>query len=190
MQSNGFTDIQLIKGCLSGKVKYQEMLYKRYFSFAMSICMRYAPNKEEAMEITNDSFMKAFDNLNDFDASKGFDRWFAKIIINTAIDNYRKNFKHNSLTDTGDIPETAEDNQDIDQELSANDIIELFAELPDTHRVVFNLYEIEGYTHEEIGKMLGMTTSTSRSYLTRAKKILRILYNKHFKTVYRYHEAF
>ena len=172
-----FTDIQLIEGCLSGKSRFQELLYKRYFSFAMSICIRYAKTPDDAMEVVNDSYLKMFDNLKNFDKNKPFKSWFARILVNTAIDGFRKSKKFNANVTMDIIPDSNSQEPEIDQELNAEDIISLFSQLPDNLRITFNLHEIEGYSHEEIAELLGIETSSSRGNLTRAKSMLRNLYS-------------
>ena len=87
------------------------------------------------------------------------------------------------------MPDTGEQEPDIDIELSVNDILKIFSHLPDNFKLTFNLFELEGYSHEEIGKLLGVTTSTSRSNLSRAKKMVREIYMKEFKSAARRHEA-
>ena len=87
---NEFSDLQVISGCKEGVAKYEELLYRRFFSYAMSIAVRYIGNSEDAIEVVNDSFLKVFDNLSEFDTSKPFKAWFARIVVNTAIDDYRK----------------------------------------------------------------------------------------------------
>jgi len=169
-----FTDLELITECIGGDKRSRELLYKRYFSYAMSICIRYAKDENDAMEIVNDSYMKILDSLGDYDSSRPFKPWYARTLVNTAIDNYRKNVKFNSH---------------LSISLSVNDILTLYKHLPENFKVTFNLYEIEGYSHEEIGQMMGVTASTSRSNLTRAKKMLRELYNKSFNPFRKSHEA-
>jgi RNA polymerase sigma-70 factor (ECF subfamily) len=183
------SDLDLVNRCISGDKKCQEALYKRFFSFAMSICIRYTKNNNDAIEVVNDSFMKVLDNLSSFDTSKPFIKWYAKILVNTAIDSYRKEAKHNSTLSINSIIDTEDVDPEIDTELSANEILNLFNDLPESYRITFNLYEIEGYSHDEIGKMLGVSESTSRSNLTRAKKMLRSLYIKQFNSVKQNHEA-
>jgi len=184
-----YSDIDLVKGCARGDRRSRELLYKRYFSFAMSVCIRYAKDENEAMEIVNDSYMKVLDSLTDYDSSRPFKPWYGRVLVNTAIDNYRKNAKHNEHLSISTITETEEREPEIETELSVNDILTLYKHLPENYKVTFNLFEIEGYTHEEIGQMLGVTASTSRSNLTRAKKMLRELYNKYFNYVKKNHEA-
>jgi len=184
-----YSDLELIMGCLEGNMSSQERLYKRYFSFAMSICVRYTRDENEAMEIVNDSYMKVLERLNSYDNSRSFKLWYGKILINRAIDSYRKNAKHSSSLSISSITETEEHEPEIEMELSVNDILTLYNQIPENYKIAFNLYEIEGYSHEEIGQMMGVTTSTSRSNLTRAKKMLRELYNKNFNSVKKRHES-
>ncbi|MGQ9619594.1 MAG: RNA polymerase sigma factor [Bacteroidales bacterium] len=175
-----FSDQEIIRRCSRGEEKAQEMLYKHYFSFAMSVCIRYTADESEAMEIVNDSFMKVLDNINEYDKSKPFSAWYGRILVNTAIDSYRKNSRRASDLQLSDIEEVEEIEPEILSELSAENIIDLFRELPETYRIVFNLYEIEGYSHKDISEMLGIPPGTSRSNLARAKKMLRSLYARHF----------
>jgi len=184
-----YSDSDLVKGCAGGDRRSQEILYRRYFSFAMSVCIRYTHDENEAMEIVNDSYMKVMEGLSEYDSSRPFKPWYAKVLVNTAIDNYRKNLKHNESLSINTITETEEREPEIDAELSVKDILTLFGYLPANYRITFNLFEIEGYSHEEIGQMMGVTASTSRSNLARAKKMLRELYNKHIISVKRGHEA-
>ncbi len=184
-----YSDSDLVKGCAGGDRRSQEILYKRYFSFAMSICIRYTRDENEAMEIVNDSYMKVMEGLSDYDSSRPFKPWYGKVLVNTAIDNYRKNLKHNDHLSINTITETEEREPEIEAELSVNEILTLYRHLPGHYKITFNLFEIEGYSHEEIGQMMGVTASTSRSNLTRAKKMLRELYNKHIISVKKGNEA-
>lgn len=183
------SDLELIRRCSEGEPRAQELLYRRYFSFAMSVCVRYTKDQYEAMEIVNDSYMKVLDSIGEFDVSKSFRSWYGRILVNSAIDNYRRNVKHMSHLQISDLETTEEQEPEISAELSANEILSLFDRLPDNYRVTFNLYEIEGYSHEEIGQMLDISTSTSRSNLSRAKKMLRDLYKKNFNPDKRSNEA-
>lgn len=183
------SDLELIRRCSDGEPRAQELLYKRYFSFAMSVCLRYTRDQYEAMEIVNDSYMKVLDNIDGFDNSGSFRSWYSRILVNSAIDNYRRNSKHLSQLPISDLEATHEQEPEISAVLSANEILSLFNLLPDNYRVTFNLYEIEGYSHDEIGQMLEISTSTSRSNLSRAKKMLRDLYKINFNPDKRSDEA-
>ncbi len=175
------SDPELIRRCSEGDKRAEELLYRRYFSFAMSICIRYTGDQYEAMEIVNDSYMKVLGSIKNLDSSKSFRSWYGRILVNSAIDNYRRNAKHVSHLQFTDFEMTEEHEAPVSAELSANEILELFNRLPDNYRMTFNLFEIEGYSHEEIGQMLNISTSTSRSNLFRAKKMLRMLYDRNFK---------
>lgn len=174
------SDLELIRRCREGESRAQELLYRRYFSFAMSLCIRYTLDQTEAMEIVNDSYMKVLRNIREFDINKSFKSWYGKILVNAAIDNYRKNARYSSNLQVieEEVSEIIE--PEISSQLSANEILSLFERLPEHYRITFNLYEIEGYSHEEIGRMLDISTSTSRSNLARAKKMLRELYKMNF----------
>jgi RNA polymerase sigma-70 factor (ECF subfamily) len=179
IKGHEYSDSDLVKRCAGGDIRSQEFLYRRYFSFAMSICIRYTRDEGEAMEVVNDSYMKVLDRLQEYDNSRPFKSWYGKILVNTAIDNYRKNLRNNEYVSIDTLNETGESEPEIETELSVNDILTLYSQLPATYRMTFNLFEIEGYSHEEIGQMLGVTASTSRANLARAKKMLRELYNRH-----------
>ena len=188
IKGHEYSDSDLVKRCAGGDVRSQEFLYRRYFSFAMSICIRYTRDEGEAMEVVNDSYMKVLDRLQEYDHSRPFRSWYGKILVNTAIDNYRKNLKNNGYISIDTVNETGEIDPEIETELSVNDILTLYSYLPANYRMTFNLFEIEGYSHEEIGEMLGVTASTSRSNLARANKMLRELYNRHLIPAKKSHE--
>jgi RNA polymerase sigma-70 factor (ECF subfamily) len=176
----GLSDLELVRRCSEGDVRAQELLYRRWFSYAMSVCIRYTKDEYEAMETVNDSFMKVLGSADQYDGTKPFRAWYGRILVNSSIDNYRRNAKHNFHLPLSDIETTEEEEPQVNAELSAREILALFSQLPDNYKVTFNLFEIEGYSHEEIGQMLGITTSSSRSNLARAKKMLRELYVKNF----------
>jgi RNA polymerase sigma-70 factor (ECF subfamily) len=176
-------DDKTVNGCIKGKMQYQELLYKQFYSYGMSICLRYGHNRDEAAEILNDSFLKVFTNMHKYDLQQSFKSWFRRIIINTAIDYYRKNLKHYNHLDVEVIDKEIVDVSMI-SELDINDLIKLMNELPENLRLTFNLYEIEGYSHQEIAQILGIAEGTSRSNLTRARNNLRKSFSKYYKRTY------
>jgi len=188
LDSHEYSDSDLVKRCAGGDIRSQELLYRRYFSFAMSVCIRYTKDEHEAMGIVNDSYLKVLDRISDYDHSRPFKSWYGRILVNTAIDNYRKNLKNNEYVSIDTITEPGEGDPEIETELSVEDILKLYCYLPANYRITFNLFEIEGYSHEEIGRMMGVTASTSRANLTRARKMLRELYNRHILSVKNDHE--
>ncbi len=146
----------------------------------MGICLRYTYTKTDASEILNDSFLKVFKSINSFNEELPFKPWLRKIIVNTAIDYYRKNARFSPMLEIEEV-ENEGFNIDAIDTLTYHDLIKILDELPEPYRLIFNLYEIEGYTHKEIAEKTGLNESTSRSYLARAKKKLRTLVENYFE---------
>lgn len=155
-------ELRLLKGCKRGRADAQEGIYRHYYGYAMSICLRYAGSRDEASEILNDSFVKIFSKIKQFDSKKSFQAWLRRIIVNTAIDHYRKNKKHQYGVDIS-AAEGEIESENVLHQLAAEEIFKLIQQLPDKYRLAFNLYEIEGYSHEEIAEQLGVPIGTSRS---------------------------
>jgi len=140
----------------------------------MGIGLRYSLNRDDALEAVNDAFIKVFKKLSEYNPDKPFKAWLSTIIINTAIDRRRKELKYQLNTDLGSVILMYSPSNTID-DLNAQDILNLLDLLPITQSTIFNLYEIDGYSHDEIAKMLSIPASSSRVYLTRAKEKLRKL---------------
>ena len=172
---------KLIAECKKGNVLHQEMLYKHFYGYALSICRLYTYSNDDAVSILNDSFLKVFSSIQKkgYNDAIPFKNWLRRILINTAIDNYRKNAKHQyHLEIEGNEPIYTDTNSIND--LNVQDILKLLDQLPEKQRMVFNLYEIQGFNHQEISLKLNIGESSSRVFLTRAKKMLRVLFNKNF----------
>ena len=163
---------ELIRQCKSGSLKYQELLYKQFYGYAMGISLRYCQIRDDAMEVVNDAFIKLFKSIDSFDAEKPFKAWLRTIVVNTAIDRRRKDIK---LLQNTDLDEAGHLTIGISaiEDLLADDIISMMQMLPPIQLAIFNLFEIDGYNHDEIGKMLKIPASSSRVYLSRAKEKLR-----------------
>ena len=163
---------ELIRQCKSGSLKYQELLYKQFYGYAMGISLRYCQNRDDAMEVVNDAFVKLFKSIDSFDAEKPFKAWLRTIVVNTAIDRRRKDIK---LLQNTDLDEAGHLTIGISaiEDLLADDIISMMQMLPPIQLAIFNLFEIDGYNHDEIGEMLKIPASSSRVYLSRAKEKLR-----------------
>lgn len=181
---------EVIAGCLKNDNKCKEMVYKSFYGYLMGIILRYVNDRNDAEELVNDSFIKIFKGIAQFSSpkentelQKAFKGWIARISSRTAIDFLRTK-KTNLYVD-----DIAEDQQPITQvnavsQLNVQDIFKLLKQLPETHRIIFNMYEIEGFSHDEISKMLNIPESSSRVYLTRAKNKLRELYSKNLTNSY------
>ncbi|WP_421942927.1 RNA polymerase sigma factor [Pedobacter sp.] len=173
---------EIIKGCKKDDNACKEMMYKSFYGYLMGIILRYVKNSYDGEELVNDCFIKVFKNINSFQApnnkaelQKSFKGWLARIASRTAIDKLRT-AKNQSYIDDLTEDEHPSNQVSVTSDLHVQDILKLLNELPDTHRLVFNLYEIEGFAHDEISKMMSIPESSSRVYLTRAKNKLRVLY--------------
>jgi len=173
----GITEDELIRQCKNGDLKPLEMLYKHFYGYAMGIGLRYCNNRNDALEVVNDAFIKVFKTMNNYDADKPFKAWLRRIIVNTAIDKTRREKKHMWAEDL-EMAENIPQGVTAIEQLNARDILNLMERLPQIHRTIFNLYEIDGYSHDEIAGMLAISASTSRVYLSRGKEKLRALINQ------------
>jgi RNA polymerase sigma factor (sigma-70 family) len=165
-----FEDI--LDRCIRGDLKAQEHLYKNYYGYVMGIALRFSSCRDNALEITNDSFLKIFRNIGSHQIDKEFKAWIRRIVVNSALDYYRREKKHDLEISIDKASDESEDESVLDK-LNAEEIIRILNSLPAMYRYTFTLFEIEGFTHDEIAQQLGITASTSRSNLTRAKKMLR-----------------
>jgi len=148
----------------------------------MSICLRYSDDRDEAVELLNEAFMKIFINLKKFDLSKPFTPWLRKILINTCINNFRK--KKIEFTANLEDIQNHNTSEDVLSGISYQEILEMVRKLSPAYRAVFNLYVIEGYKHEEIASMLKISVGTSKSNLAKAKNNMRIILREYFQEDY------
>lgn len=171
----------LLTGCVSMHRESQKLLYEEFYSYGMSICLRYADNRDEAAEILNDGFMKIFQNIKRFDLARPFKPWLRRIMVNTAINHYHQ--KQRELkTDELDNARYHSEQENILAGISYQEIIVMLQKLSPAYRTVFNLYVLEGYKHEEIASMLGVSIGTSKSNLFKAKEQLKRILNNYFET--------
>jgi RNA polymerase sigma factor (sigma-70 family) len=162
----------LLRGCLQQDREAQRKLYKHFYGYAMSVCVRYSKSAEEARDVLNDGFLKVFTRLQQYDSQKPFKGWLRRIMINTALDNYRHNLKHYNLADI-ETAETAAASFNVLEQLNYDYLISLVQKLSPAYRAVFNLYVIDGFLHEEIADVLGISIGTSKSNLAKARAHLR-----------------
>lgn len=159
---------QIIDGCIEQDRHSQELLYKKLYGFAMKICLRYTENRYEAADVLNEGFFKAFTNMEKYDKNWPFKTWLSKIMHNASIDYYRTNFKWSQLVGI-EKSDTKISEAAVEHKLDYEDLLSLIQRLPPAYRLVFNLYAVDGYSHEEIAEMTGITASTSRSNLYKAR---------------------
>jgi RNA polymerase sigma factor (sigma-70 family) len=165
---------QLIRGCIKQDRKCQKMLYKAFYGFSMGICLRYAGNRDEAAEVMNQGFFKVFTHIESYDITRPFKAWLGKIMMNVSIDFYRANLKM-AYTEDIESAEHISDGDMVDKNLNYNDLLAMVQRLPQAYRTVFNLFAIEGYSHEEIGSMLNINVGTSKSNLHKARQKLKLM---------------
>jgi RNA polymerase sigma factor (sigma-70 family) len=163
---------QLIRGCIKQDRKCHKMLYKTFYGFSMAICLRYAGNRDEAAEVMNQGFFKVFTHIESYDKRVPFKAWLGKIMRNVSIDFYRARLK---IAYTEDIDKAAHisDGALVDKNLNYNDLLAMIQQLPNAYRMAFNLFAIEGYSHDEIALMLNINSGTSKSNLYRARQKLK-----------------
>lgn len=163
---------ELLAGCIRGDRICQKELYQKYYGKMMAVCYRYTNNREDARDIFHIGIMKVFKNLHNYQPSSSLDSWIRRIMINTAIDHYRKHKKHNNETDLEYASNTPM-NSHIVEQMSADEILKLVQRLSPGYRAVFNLYVIDGFTHKEIGEKLNISEGTSKSNLSKARAKLQ-----------------
>jgi RNA polymerase sigma factor (sigma-70 family) len=168
-----------LEGCVQNDRLSQKKIYLSFYDYAMAICIRYAKNRDDAEEVLNDGFLKVFKELHRYkpayaDTVSSFKGWLRTIMVHTAIDNYRKNSKHR-LTDDLEAKEyhisTAE--EDALDKMSYEEILSSVQKLTPGYRIIFNLFVVEGLSHEEIGVRLGISIGASKSNLARGRRQLQ-----------------
>jgi RNA polymerase sigma-70 factor (ECF subfamily) len=168
----------LLEGCKKNDRESQRLLYQHYYAYSMSICIRYCRSLEEAKEIVNDGFMKVFQKLDQHETELSFKGWLRKIMVNSAIDHYRKESKHyNHVEATADRVFEPTVGTVLD-DISYAELIGMIQQLSPAYRAVFNLHVIDGYTHDEISKILGISDGTSKSNLMKARENLKEMIEK------------
>lgn len=163
---------ELIEGCAKDEHKAQRELYDLFSGKMYVICLRYALSEQEAEDILQESFIKVFKNINKFRGDSRLGYWIKKIVVNTALNHRRNKLYMYPMVDVNDVHQ----HMDYDHVFSSynyEDLLKMIEELPMGSRVVFNLYAIDGYSHKEIAKKLGISEGTSKSQYSRAKVLLQ-----------------
>ena len=155
-----------------GDVRAQEKLYRMFAPKMFGVCLRFAKDKTEAEDNLHDGFVKVFTNISKFRYEGSLEGWIRRIMVNVSLERYRKQNLIHSVEEIG-IYESQNISEDILDKISANELIELIQELPPRYRMVFNLFVMEGLSHQQIGEMMKITIGTSKSNLSRAKDILK-----------------
>jgi RNA polymerase sigma-70 factor (ECF subfamily) len=157
---------QLIVDCIHNKRESQKALYQHFYSFCLGICMHYARNREDAVEMMNDGFLNVFTYISKFDNNRPFRPWLKKIMINSSIDHLKK-YRSPETESLEEGSKIFGDTAQLDF-MNYNDLISIIGKLPPAYRAVFSLHALEGYKHEEVAEMLNIQVGTSKSNYSRA----------------------
>ncbi|MDC1211887.1 RNA polymerase sigma factor [bacterium] len=173
----------LLAKCKKNNRKAHNELYQKCFGFMMAISLRYCNNREDAESFVNQSFLKVVSNLEKYNEDVPFGSWISRITVNTIIDQFRRDKKHRENMSSIDMEDVKPSAAQVDfnkaaQELDAEELEQMIMTLPDMSKKVFNLFAIDGYTHKEIGEMLGMSDGTSKWHVSFARKSLQKLVKK------------
>lgn len=167
---------ELLKECRKGKPKAQKELYSLFAAKMLGVCIRYIYDREEAEHVMIGGMVKVFEKISQYSGSGNFEGWVRRIMVNESLMYIRKN-KAMSLEIEISETQIAPNYEVLGDQLEAEDLMKFIAELPVGYRTVFNLYAIEGYSHKEIAKMLEINENTSKSQLSRARKLLQTRLN-------------
>lgn len=187
MKPSGEDLVEWIKGCKDQDKQCQRKVYEFLYSPMFGVCMRYAEDRQEATDILQDGFIKVFEKISLYDDNGSFEGWVRRIIVNTAIDAIRRK-KKEILTDDTSVYQSSEsidpDNsgdENIYKGLSIKDVVEAMQELSPMYRAVFNLYVMDGLTHQEIAEELDISVGTSKSNLSKARANIKAILQSKIK---------
>ena len=172
-----FDEQGILKGCREGRRSAQKQLYERFVSPMLAICLRYSRSRDEAEDLLQEGFLKIFQNINTFRNHGSLEGWLKRIMINHALNQYKKNRKVPFTEDVEDIPEAEIlfDNEEMEDSVKVppEKLLEMVQALPEGYRMVFNLFVFEEYTHKEIAETLNISENTSKTQLLKARRQLQ-----------------
>ncbi|MCB9310952.1 MAG: sigma-70 family RNA polymerase sigma factor [Lewinellaceae bacterium] len=165
-------EYDFLVACLNNERWAQKKLYETYYSTLIVVAQRYANNDEDALDILHEGFIKIFKSLHKFTIGTSLQAWMRTVLVNTAIDYYRKEIRRKT-EQIEKATSLTNNTEDVISALSGEEILASLQQIPASYRSIFNLYVIEGYSHREIAQILNITESTSRSNLVKARTKLR-----------------
>lgn len=167
-------EVELIDRCKKGSAAAQRELYARYKSLIFAVALRYSNGRHDAEDIAQDSWIKVFRYIKSFSENNSFEGWLRRIVVNTAITHYRRQKKHAHHVAIDEVYATPRDLEAFKEvEYTKEEIASAIAQLPKGYATVFKMYVIDGFKHREIGASLGIDVNTSKSQLSRARKVLQ-----------------
>jgi RNA polymerase sigma-70 factor (ECF subfamily) len=166
-------DYTLVKECVKGNPKAQRMLFDKFSSKMMTVCLRYTKDTSEAEDALQGGFIKIFNKLPEFKMEGSLEGWIRRIMVNTSLDALRKAKRFQTDANLEEVDYKVSTFELASDQLQAADLLKIINEMPDGYKVVFNLFAIEGYGHKEIGELLGISENTSKSQYSRARAFLK-----------------
>jgi len=170
-------ELSILKKCLNGEKKAQKLLYQTYADNMFAVCLRYSSSSQDAEDILQEGFIKVFDSIKGFRCEGSLEGWLRKVFINCALEHRRRFSKWDYAEDAAEV-KIASSDIGILQTLSADDLLDMVKKLPAGYNAVFNLFVIEGYSHKEIANKLGVSESTSKTQLFKARFALQEMIKK------------
>jgi RNA polymerase sigma-70 factor (ECF subfamily) len=174
MKSQGkqwMSEHELIAACMKGNIVAQQQLYEKYAGKMLGLCLRYAGTREVARDLLHEGFIRLLNKIKTYKGEGSFEGWMRKLFINTALEYLRKKDALKQYEDYTASLLAADDS--VFEKIAADELMEKIAALPDGYRAVFNLYAVEGYSHQEIAALLNISENTSRSQYMRARNYLQ-----------------
>lgn len=176
------SDTKLIRGCMKGDRQAQNQLYQTYKANLFGVCLRYGSSREEAEDMLQEGFIKIFSDLYQYQPIGPLGAWMRKVVVNVALQHIRKNKKFRIFDHHEEIIAAYEPDFEIFKNNREEAILKIVQQLPDGYRIIFNLYVIEEFSHNEIAEKLGISISTSKSQYSRARAALRSMLEKNITT--------
>ncbi len=173
---------KILERCKAGDEKAYAELYRQLAPKMLGVCLRYAKSRQEAEDMLQEGFIRLFQNIHSYESRGSFEGWIRRIIVNTAINYYKTQIKYNK---TEHIDAYNKDLEEIEEEpvavseISQQKLLEMISELPKGYKMVFNMYVLDGFTHKEIAEILEISENTSKSQLSKARKLLQKKVNKY-----------
>lgn len=162
---------QLIQGCIRNERSAQEKLYKLFYPRMMAVVKRYIDDEMQAEEVLNNGYLRAFQKISQYTFQGSFEGWLRKIVFHSVSDYVKQNIRYSEKVVMVEKDELV--HKDHADRLYYNQLLELVQGLPDATRAVFNMYVLEGFSHKEIGKMLGISEGTSKWHLSEGRRNLK-----------------
>ena len=166
-------DSTLVKKCIDGDQRAQRALFEKFAPKMLGVCLRYAKERTQAEDVLQDGFVKVFTKLSHYSGNGSLEGWIRRIVVNTALDEIRKNVKFQANVNVDDVDYKLNLDSFILEGLMAEDLMEIVNDMPAGYKVVLNMFAIEGYSHKEIAVQLNISENTSKSQYSRARAYLK-----------------